>query len=163
MDFVGIFLEATKGSLSSVLNIAIIVIPLMIVMQIAKDYKVLDYISGFLKPVTNFFNMSKESAFPLLIGLTFGLSYGAGVIIQSSKEGNLSKKDSVLLIVFLASCHAVLEDTLIFVAVGANGWILFGARLFAAILVTYLISRRADKILNLEELKIKKESLKRDL
>ena len=104
--------------------------------------------------------MSQESAFPLLIGLTFGLSYGAGVIIQSSKEGNLSKKDLVLLIVFLASCHAIFEDTLIFVAVGANGWILFAARLFAAILVTYLISRRADKILDLNELQIKKEAMK---
>lgn len=155
MDIINIFIEALKGSIGSVINIAVIVIPLMIVMQVAKDYKVLDYISGFLKPITNFFNMSKESAFPLLIGLTFGLSYGAGVIIQSSKEGNLSKKDSVLLIVFLASCHAVFEDTLIFVAVGANGWILFGARLFAAILVTYLISRRADKIFNLEEMNVK--------
>ena len=160
MNFIDIFIEAASGSINSVFNIALIVIPLMIVMQVAKDYKVLDYISGFLKPITNFFNMSQESAFPLLIGLTFGLSYGAGVIIQSSKEGNLSKKDLVLLIVFLASCNAIFEDTLIFVAVGANGWILFAARLFAAILVTYLISRRADKILDLNELQIKKEAIK---
>ena len=64
MNFIDIFIEAASGSINSVFNIALIVIPLMIVMQVAKDYKVLDYISGFLKPITNFFNMSQESAFP---------------------------------------------------------------------------------------------------
>jgi hypothetical protein len=47
MNFVDIFIEAASGSINSVFNIALIVIPLMIVMQVAKDYKVLDYISGF--------------------------------------------------------------------------------------------------------------------
>lgn len=163
MDLFSVLKEATIGSISSVWQIAIIVIPLMIVMQLAKDYKVLDYISKFLKPVTDFFGMSKESGFPLLIGLIFGLSYGAGVIIQSSKEGNLSKKDLVLLIVFLASCHAVIEDTLIFVAVGANGLILFGARLIVAIVATYLMSKRAEKIFNMEDMGIKRESIKQSI
>lgn len=159
MDIFAVFTEALSGSLKSVWNIAIIVVPLMIVMQLAKDYKILDYISGFLKPVTDFFGMSKESAFPLLVGLSIGLSYGAGVIIQSSKEGNLSKKDLVLLIVFLASCHAVFEDTLIFVAVGANGFILFGTRLVVAITVTYIISKRADRILDMDKIQANKEKM----
>lgn len=152
MDIFAVFTEALTGSIRSVWNIAIVVLPLMIVMQVAKDYRILDFISGFLRPVTDFFGMSKESAFPLLVGLSIGLSYGAGVIIQSSKEGNLSKKDLVLLIVFLASCHAVFEDTLIFVAVGANGIILFGTRLVVAVLLTYIISKRADRILDIKKL-----------
>jgi hypothetical protein len=33
---------------------------------------------------------------------------------------------------FLATCHAVVEDTLIFVVDGGNGWIMLGVRLLFA-------------------------------
>lgn len=40
--------EAIVGSLESIYVIAIIVLPLMVILQIAKDYKVLNKVSGFL-------------------------------------------------------------------------------------------------------------------
>jgi len=45
--------------------------------------------------------------------------------------------------VFLSVCHAVVEDTALFMAVGANGLIILLGRFIAAILITYLISRTA--------------------
>ena len=134
--------EAIVGSLESIYLIAIIVLPLMVILQIAKDYKVLDRISKFFKFLTKFFGMSEDSTLPLLVGITFGIVYGAGVIIQSSKEGNISRKDMFLISVFLVVCHAIIEDTLIFVAVGANGYILSSLRIFAATIITLLLSRR---------------------
>lgn len=144
--WISMLLEAAKGSFSSVLNIALIVFPLMVAMELAKNYKLLDRVTGFLRPLTNFFGMSKESSFPLLVGLVFGLAYGAGVIVQSSEEGNLSKKDLILLVVFLANCHALVEDTFLFVAIGANGYILFTIRALVAVLTTWLLSKRIDRM-----------------
>ncbi|SHJ10692.1 Nucleoside recognition [Geosporobacter subterraneus DSM 17957] len=146
---VGILQEALFGSIKSVYSIAKIVIPLMIVMELAKDYKVLDKISKGFSFIVEPFQMSKEAAFPLMVGLIFGLSYGAGVILQSAKEGNLTKKDTSLIGVFLIACHAVIEDTLVFVAVGANGWLLLGTRTLMAIVVTFVISRTMEN--NIEE------------
>ena len=134
--------EAIVGSLESIYLVAVIVLPLMVILQIAKDYKVLDRISKFFKFLTKFFGMSEDSTLPLLVGITFGIVYGAGVIIQSSKEGNISRKDMFLISVFLVVCHAIIEDTLIFVAVGANGYILSSLRIFAATIITLLLSRR---------------------
>jgi len=145
MDVTSIFKEALWGSLSSVFSIAKVVIPLMIVMQLAKDYHLLDHLSKYLKPLTDFLGMSRNSGFPLMVGLLFGLAYGAGVIVQSAKEGNLTRKDMVLLSVFLATCHAVFEDVLIFAAIGANGWLILVARVAAGLLVTYAVSKRLDK------------------
>ncbi len=145
MDVTAILKEALFGSLSSVLGIAKVVFPLMIVMQVAKDYHLLDHLSKYLKPLTDFLGMSRNSGFPLMVGILFGLAYGAGVIVQSAKEGNLTRKDMVLLSVFLASCHAVFEDVLIFVAIGANGWLILFARIAAGLLVTYAVSKRLDK------------------
>lgn len=139
---IDILREGLMGSFDTVYSLAIVVIPLMIIMQIAKDYKVLDKISNSSRFLTKFFGMSKESTLPLLIGIIFGLSYGAGVLIQSAKEGDLSKKDMFLISVFLITCHAVFEDTLLFVAVGANGYLLLGTRIIAAIIITFILSKR---------------------
>lgn len=142
IDITAIVSEGIIGGLESVLNIAIIVFPLMIVMEIAKDLRILDKISEFCEPLTKWIGVSKESAFPLAIGLVFGLAYGAGIIIQNAKEGNLDKRSLILISIFLVCCHAVIEDTLIFVAVGANGFLLLTIRLVTALLLTVLVSKK---------------------
>lgn len=139
---IGVLVEAIVGSLKSIGSIAIIVFPLMVILQIAKDYKFLDKLSGPFRFLTKFFGMSEDSTLPLLVGIIFGMVYGAGIIIQSSKEGNLTPKDMFLISVFLIVCHAIIEDTLIFVAVGANGYILSGLRIIAATVITLLLSKR---------------------
>ena len=134
--------------LRKVYDIAIIVIPLMVVMEILKDFKVLDKLAKMMSPVAKLLGISEKSTFPLIIGLTLGLSYGAGAIIQSSKEGDLSKKDLYLLIIFLVACHSVFEDTLLFVSIGANGWLLLTIRIVTAFVLTSLVARKIDLLLD---------------
>lgn len=136
--------EAVFGSLKSVWSIAIIVFPLMIVMEFARKYKVMDVISAGLRPLTRFLGVQRSAAFPLAVGLIFGLAYGSGVIIQSAQEGEIDMRSLTLVSIFLACCHAVVEDTLLFVAVGANGWLLLGLRTLAAFVVTMLVSKSVN-------------------
>ena len=123
----------------------------MIIMEIFKDAKLLEIISKKLKPIARFFDISNEAVFPLMIGLVFGIVYGAGVIIESTEESNLNKKDLYILIIFLVACHAIFEDTLIFAAVGANLWILFITRLVVAIITAYFMSKIINKKLVIKE------------
>lgn len=141
-EIIEVLREGVVGSFASVFNIALIVFPLMIVMEIAKDLNILEKIASLCKPITQWLGISKESAFPLAIGLVFGLTYGAGIIIQSSKDGNLDKRSLVLVSIFLVACHAVFEDTLVFAALGANGWLLLSIRLIAAFIVTVVVSKK---------------------
>jgi hypothetical protein len=123
-----------------------IIIPLMIIMELLKDSKILDKLSEKMKPIAKFFDISNAAVFPLIIGLIFGLSYGAGVIIESAEENNLSKKDLYTLMIFLIACHAVIEDTLLFVVVGANLWFLLGIRLGVAIIISLFASKALKKL-----------------
>lgn len=142
MDFViDVLKEGFMGSLSSMWGVIKIVIPLMLIIEIIKDLKILDRISGVVKPITRVIGTTKESLLPLLSGLLFGLLYGAGIIIDSVNEGNMHKKEVYLVTIFLGACHAVVEDTLIFTQIGANGWIIFFARLITAIIITSLAAR----------------------
>ncbi|MCF6465706.1 nucleoside recognition domain-containing protein [Clostridium sp. Cult2] len=148
MDLIAYLKESSIGSINSILNMAKIIIPLMIIMEILKDSNVLETISKRLKPISRFFDISNETVFPMMIGLIFGLVYGAGVIIESTDGKELRKKDLYVLIIFLVSCHAIFEDTLIFVTVGANLWMLFITRLIVATITAYFASKIIDRSLN---------------
>lgn len=130
-----------------VLQLAIIVIPLMVVIQIMKDLKWLDVFSKKLAPFTRLLGIKENASMTLVAGLTIGLAYGAGVMIQAVKEDNVSKKDMTLAFIFLVACHAVVEDTLIFIPLGIPVWPLFLIRITTAIILTILVAyvwRRVD-------------------
>ncbi|GFR36648.1 nucleoside recognition domain-containing protein [Thermobrachium celere] len=137
--------EAFLGSMSSILTVAKIVIPLMIIIEIIKELNLLDKICGIFKPLTKMLKLSETTILPLFSGLFFGIVYGAGLIIDAAEEGNISKKDMYLVIVFLGACHAIVEDTLVFVQIGANGWVIFFVRLISAFILTYIFSIIFDK------------------
>ncbi|MBM2828458.1 MAG: hypothetical protein HW408_990 [Actinobacteria bacterium] len=42
---------------------------------------------------------------------------------------------------FLATCHSVIEDILIFVVIGGNGFAILGVRLGLAVFLTGLMAR----------------------
>ncbi len=141
--------EGFLGGIGSIINIAKIVFPLMIMIEIVRDLNLLEKLADIFKPLTTMMGMSKESAFPLAIGIVFGLSYGAGVIIQYVKEGNLDKRSLTLVSIFLVCCHAVFEDTLVLAAIGANGFLLLSVRILVAFIVTLMLSKRMSRIKNM--------------
>ncbi len=88
-----------------------------------------------------FLGISGSGFIPLVTGIIIGLTYGAGVIIHSIRTSNVGKKEAFLILLFLSICHAIIEDTLIFVVIGANGIILIAFRFALAIILTYIIYR----------------------
>lgn len=136
---------ATAGI--GVLQLALIVIPLMIGIQILKDLKWFDAFSRLMAPVTRSLGMNENTSMTLAAGLLFGLAYGAGVMIQAVREDGVSKKDATIAFVFLATCHAVVEDTLIFAPLGIPVIYLLLIRLTMAIIITTVVAfiwNRAD-------------------
>ncbi len=138
--------QAIIKALIGIFEIALIVIPLMLFIQILKELKTINYLSIWLRPFTRFLNVSENSAIPLLAGLIFGLVYGAGLIIESAKEEEFSKKDLYLLSLFLVASHAVIEDTLIFIPLGIPVGYLLLIRVTVALLVTTLTAKIWNKL-----------------
>ena len=71
----------------------------------------------------------------------FGLTLGAGAILQSVKDYNVDKRSVFLVAVFLSPCHAIFEDAFIMKAAGSNVLPLLAARFISAIAATYIFSR----------------------
>lgn len=135
-----ILLQGLEKASLGILQLAMIVIPLMIMIQFLKDYKLIDRFSKWMAPFLKILGMKENTSTTLAAGIVFGLAYGAGVMIQAVKEDGVSKKDLYLAFIFLVSCHAVIEDTLIFAPLGIPVWPLLVIRLTVAILLTMIVA-----------------------
>ncbi len=131
--------------ISFIWSIARVLIPIMIVIEIFKDTKLIDKLSNAIKPVTNFFTVSEQSGVSLVFGMVFGLTIGAGAIIQSVKDYNIDKRSIFIVTIFLSLFHAVIEDSMLFAGVGANVFYILIARLISATLMTFILSRLIKK------------------
>lgn len=133
-----IFFYGVQASMWGILQIAVIIVPLMVVIQVLKDLHVLPYLTKLLTPFTQLIGVSEKTSMTLMAGTLFGFVSGAGVMIQATKDDNLSKKDIYLVCIFLVACHAIIEDTLLFVPLGIHVLPLLLIRLIVACLITGL-------------------------
>ena len=140
MDWQVIFQEIISGGTRIAVLVTAIIIPLMVVLSLLTDSRLLDRGVGFIQPVLEKLKLSKRVAFPLLAGLFLGIVFGSGVIISVARDRTLTKRDLTLVLVFLSICHSIIEDTLIFVALGANWLVLISCRFVLAALAVFAVS-----------------------
>ena len=154
-QFLHEFIVPTMISLGEMLlKIMIIITIVMVAIEILKALKILEWLNKRLYFFTRFLGISPQASFPLLIGIVIGITYGAGAILLSYKNKEMSKKDVILVSIFLCLCHAIFEDTLLFTALGANGLIIVPIKLLVASLATFLANYFIQKRRLLEEISI---------
>lgn len=111
----------------SLAKIILIIIGLMIVMDLTREFGLMDRITAALSAPMKFLGMDRRTSVVTAVGLLLGLAYGAGLIIDETRRSSIGKNEILATNIFLGINHALIEDTLIFVAVGAGlGWILLG-------------------------------------
>ena len=140
MDWPLIFREIVANSVRITLLLTAIIIPLMLGLALLKDSRLLDRAAGFLQPAMQRLKLSNNAAYPLLAGLFLGIVFGSGVILSFAKDGSLTKRDLMLVLVFLGICHSIIEETVVFIALGANWWVLISARFLLAALAAFTAS-----------------------
>ncbi|SDH20720.1 Nucleoside recognition [Alteribacillus persepolensis] len=136
----GIMWDGAASAFTGVVQIAVVVIPIMIFIQVMKDLKWLQVFSSWMTPFTRMMGIRPNTSTTLASGIVFGLAFGAGVMMQAIKEDNVSKKDLYLVFIFLVACHAVVEDTLIFIPLGIPVLPLLIIRLVTAVLLTMAVA-----------------------
>jgi len=98
------------------------------------------FLMAYIKSMSLMQNYQQKvnSAFSIVVGLVLGITYGAGILLHEARTGALSRKEIFYIATFLMVCHSIIEDVLLFVIFGANGWIVIGVRLFLAFIVGYI-------------------------
>lgn len=141
MSFINIATTILKGGFMLVGQLALIVTAVMIMVEFFQEFKILDKLTALMSPFTRLLGMSSEANLPLMAGLLLGIGYGGAIILDSTRQGKLSSQDIYLINLFLVLCHSVIEDTLIWAALGAMAIPLQIGRFFLALGVCFLVSR----------------------
>lgn len=129
-----------KASLISLGKIALILIPLFLGLELAKEMGWLGRVSTGLAGVLRRLALPEHAALPLAAGTIIGFTYGAGVILAAIKEKGWTQRELILLWVFLGLSHALIEDTAIFAALGIPVLAVLTVRLVPALAATWIIS-----------------------
>ena len=104
--------------------------------NVLKAFGVWSFIIHIMKIPLSYLGMSEKVANIILIGLTLGISFGGGFLIEESKKNNISKKDILLSLSFLSLCHSIIEDTILILLLGSHiSGILFFRFIYTVIII----------------------------
>ena len=113
-----------------------VVLTLKIILLIGVLIALMDYIKS--RPFIQNSARNVSKGFTITVGIILGITYGAGVLIKEQSSGALSRYDIFYIGTFLMICHAIIEDTLLFVIFGADLTMVVAIRTVSAILISWL-------------------------
>ncbi len=120
--------------------IFLIILGLVTLMKILKKTGAIERLNKLLKPALEFIGMSKNAAPITIIGMTLGIAYGGGLIIQETKTKLVSKKDAFLSMCLMGLTHSIIEDTILILSIGATIFaVLLGRALFTIVVIIIII------------------------
>lgn len=134
-------LAALAGALKLSAKLILIIVPLVTAFEVLRYLPVFRRAGNVVEPAMRGVGLTREAAVPLFTGIFLGLAYGAGIIIRVAQQKKLPDRELFLMGLFLATCHSVVEDILIFVVIGGSGLAILGVRLGLAVLLTGLMAR----------------------
>ena len=144
MEIFYLLAETILNTLLSIARLALFLIPVLILIEIARHYQVIEKITGRVKKALQFLTLPQEAAFPLLAGMLFGIVLGSALIIDYAREGYLKRRDLLLIGIFLSISHSIIEDTFILAVFGANPLVLVSTRTVLAIIITRIAALLID-------------------
>ena len=124
--------ELLKNSLYESLSLSI-----KIILLVSTLIFFLDFIKSL--PIIEKHSKKVNSGFPIVVGVILGITYGAGILIAEYEKGILQKREILFIGTYLMICHAIIEDTLLFLIFGANLWVIIGLRFTFATIIAYLV------------------------
>lgn len=92
-------------------------------------------------PLLRLTGISRQAANITVIGITLGITFGAGLLLREVRSGSLSRRDVWLAIGFLGLAHSLIEDTLLILLIGADLAGILWARLLFAVAVIGVLAR----------------------
>jgi Fe2+ transport system protein B len=120
------------------IKIFLIIMALMIILAIMKDFDLINYLIKALNPFLKALGLNQRVGMLWLTAVAFGIAYGAAVIVEEAKEGNLSKEELEKLHVSIGINHSMIEDPTLFFVLGIGAFWLWVPRLITAVIAVHL-------------------------
>lgn len=136
------------GQAKNVGSVFFIIFALLTMMRILHATGIIELMNRLLRPILNLIGIGPKASAITVIGLTMGLSYGGGLIINEAKNGNVGKQDIFYSLTLMGLSHSLIEDTLLIMLIGGHiSGILWARLLFSIIAMIGIVQivRRLPK------------------
>ena len=134
-----ILLDWVFNLIKTLFIIFIIIVLIVILIEIFKYIGIQRLIELSLKPFLNLIGVGERASTIAVVGVTLGIGFGGGLLIQEVKSGKIKYKDVFGVITLIGMLHSVIEDTGLVSLMGANIFITLLLRCILTLLCVYLI------------------------
>jgi hypothetical protein len=132
--------EWGKGTAKLCIQIFCIIMPLMVVLELAKIFNIIQMITRIFSPVVASLGLDRSCGMLWLTAAVFGLAFGSAVIVEETRANEYDREALTKLHLSIGVNHAMVEDPILFLPLGIPPFWLWIPRLIAAVAVTYLFS-----------------------
>lgn len=137
-----VWAQATAFSL--LLTFAVIVV-LVAALDALEKLGITRRITAAMMPLLKISGLNAQVAPVTTVGVLLGLTYGGALIIEEAKKQNFSARTRFLALTWLSLSHALIEDTLLLVALGADVWIVLVGRVIVTLAIVATLARLTDR------------------
>jgi hypothetical protein len=123
----------------------IIIVVLVTSLEILKFIGIEKFLKKILVPPLRLFGISDSAMNIIIVGMTMGLQFGGGILIKEVKSGKIDKQSVFLSILMINLIHAIIEDTLLMLAVGGHYTGVIFARLIFGLIISLLMLKIYQK------------------
>lgn len=132
-----LFMQWLSSSLTLTVTIVLIVTALMVLQRVLEEFGWMHRIAHMLSPLMRLFGLPSGCSLLWLTGNVVGMAYGAAIMIDEVEQGRLTRHEANLVNHHLGVSHSLLEDTMLFVAMGISFWWIFLTRLILAMVAVW--------------------------
>jgi spore maturation protein SpmB len=121
-----------------------IIVGLLVVLDVLERSGLQRRITAALAPLLRVSGLDASAAPVTTVGVLLGLTYGGALIIEEAERRPFSARTRFLALAWLSLSHALIEDTVLLVALGANVWIVLVGRVMVTLAVIAALARLLD-------------------
>lgn len=129
------------GEIRNLAAVFCIILGLMLAMRLLNALRVTKLLDALLRPVLRAVGIGPEASVVTVVGLALGLTYGSGLIIHEARAGRVGRRDVFYAVTLLGLSHALIEDTMLMVLMGAHSSGILWGRLAFSLAALFLLVR----------------------
>ncbi len=141
---VAVVRDVWHWALNQVANLGLIVMVIfciVVVMRILRAIGMLSLFERLLSPALPLFGMTRRAAPVTVVGMIMGIGYGGALIIRETCSGKMDRQEVFNAMALLGLCHALVEDTLLMMAIGGKLAGIFWGRILFSLGIVFLLVR----------------------
>jgi len=105
-----------------------IIVALLVLLDVLERTGITRRITALMAPMLRASGLPPVAAPVTTVGVLLGLTYGGALIIEEAERRRFDARTRLLALSWLSLSHSLIEDTLLFLALGADIWIVLVGR-----------------------------------